>query len=118
MTGYQDRLPITKEILTKMANDGIITEFTFEKSSKFDVFYSPELIASMSAKVPKGLDEDETLWKYDEIISHEVLNYCLNNYDSFIIDKNENLIGVLDGRETIILTLQEKSWLDAHTYVG
>lgn len=115
---YQDRLPVTKEMLTEMANDGIITDFTYDTSSKFNEFYSDELIASMNAKVPEGLDEDETAWKYDEIISNEVLKYCIDNYDTFIIDKNENLIGIKDGRETTILTLQEKSWLDAHTFVN
>ena len=117
MSSYKDRLPVTREILTKMVNDGFITGFTIEKSSQFDEFYSDELIASTSAKVPQGLDEDETERKYEEIISNEILNYCLSNYDSFIIDKNENLIGIKDGEETIILKLQEKSWLDAHTFV-
>lgn len=115
---YHDRLPVTKEMLTEMANDGIITDFTYERPSRFDEFYSDELIASMSAKVPDGLDQDETEWKYDEIISNEVLNYCLENYDSFIIEKNENLIGIKDGIETNILILREKSWLDAHTFVN
>ncbi len=114
---YQDRFPVTKEMLTEMANDGFITDFTYDTSSKFNDFYSDKLIASMNAKVPEGLDEDEAAWKYDKIISNEVIKYCIDNYDSFIIDKNENLIGIKDGRETTILTLQEKSWQDAHTFV-